>query len=85
MLVVSQPLRLATVTSGTASLLLEASNKVLQGAGEQLQHACAGCQPPVRLVAVTSGMASLFIEATRRCKGLMSSSSMQLQKTHTFS
>ncbi len=37
-LVASQPVRLVMVTSGTASLFLEASNKVLQGAGEQLQH-----------------------------------------------
>ncbi len=39
MLVVSQPLRLVMITSGTASLILEASNKALQGVGGQLQHA----------------------------------------------
>ena len=38
-LVVSQPLRLVMGTSGTIGLLLEASNQVLQGAGEQVQHA----------------------------------------------
>lgn len=69
MRVVSQPLRLAMVTSGAASLFLEPSNEVVQGAGEQLQHAHAGCQPPVRLVAVTPGMASLFFTATRCCMG----------------